>query len=140
MPVKDLQKKREIWNRWYQKNKSVHHARCRRYTIRKRDEMRAWLAEIKHDKACQKCGFSHPAALDYHHKSDDKEFSIADAVAKGYSKARILKEAAKCVLICANCHRIEHFNKRLGVVAQSGERTVVNRKVAGSKPVSPAKK
>jgi len=102
--------------------------------------MRAWLAEIKHDKACQKCGFSHPAALDYHHKSDDKEFSIADAVAKGYSKARILKEAAKCVLICANCHRIEHFNKRLGVVAQSGERTVVNRKVAGSKPVSPAKK
>ncbi len=85
------------------------------------------------------CGFSHPATLDYHRRNGEKEFSIADAVAKGYSKARILKEVAKCVLVCANCHRIEHFNKRFGVVAQSGEHTVVNRKVAGSKPVNPAK-
>lgn len=135
MPVKDRTKKREIWYRWYQKNKATHHARCRIITIRKRREIRAWLNELKRDKSCVRCGFNHPAALDFHHTRHDKEFNVGDVLRDGYSKERIEKGLAKCELICANCHRIEHH----GVVAQWEEHTVVNRKVAGSKPVNPAK-
>ena len=55
--------------------------------------------------ACTICGYSrHPAALQFHHVDPrEKAFSIADrGVARSLDRA--LAEAAKCVLVCANCH------------------------------------
>lgn len=139
MPNTDLIKRRETWNRWYQANKQTHHKRVRDHARRRRIELREWLNSLKEGKSCVRCGFSHPAALDYHHIKGKKLFHLAVAATVGYAREKILKEIAKCELICANCHRVEHLTKSKGVVAQSGERTVVNRKVAGSKPASPAK-
>lgn len=57
---------------------------------------------------CVRCGYNkNVAALQFHHKDDNKSFGIAKG---GHTKAfaTLLKEASKCDLICANCHAEEH--------------------------------
>ena len=55
--------------------------------------------------ACALCGYDRaPEALAFHHlQRDDKSFGIGQA---GSSRAipASRAEAAKCVLLCANCH------------------------------------
>jgi len=56
---------------------------------------------------CSRCGYNKdPAALEFHHHSGDKSFTIGAAANRGWEAVK--RELAKCVLICANCHRIEH--------------------------------
>lgn len=58
---------------------------------------------------CSACGNSfHPAAMDFHHldpTTKDKDpglmMSTSDEV--------LFKELDKCILLCANCHRIFHY-------------------------------
>ena len=55
--------------------------------------------------ACRACGYAgSAAALQFHHLDPaDKEFSIAgQGVTRSMARARA--EAAKCMLLCANCH------------------------------------
>ena len=69
----------------------------------------AWISDLKVESGCVDCGATHPAILDYHHiNPSEKEYSIANSVKNGWSKERILKEIEKCVVLCANCHRIRH--------------------------------
>ncbi len=59
--------------------------------------------------ACQRCGFDKSFnALDFHH-TDPTTKEYAPAKMKTRSEAAIIKELSKCELLCANCHRIEHF-------------------------------
>src|ERR1051326_1382193 len=55
---------------------------------------------------CQVCNYDrYLGALDLHHiDPTTKEFGIGD---KGYTRSweRVQKEADKCILVCANCHR-----------------------------------
>jgi hypothetical protein len=49
--------------------------------------------------------------LDFHHKKKNKNnFGIGKNRHKSYDKLK--KEAKKCILICANCHREKHFLKK----------------------------
>jgi 5-methylcytosine-specific restriction endonuclease McrA len=55
--------------------------------------------------ACQLCGYDRCiAALEFHHRDPrEKSFALSQrGVARSLEKARA--EAAKCVLLCANCH------------------------------------
>ncbi len=55
--------------------------------------------------ACRMCGYSRsPVALQFHHVDPaTKAFSLSDeGVTRSLARARA--EAAKCVLLCANCH------------------------------------
>ena len=56
--------------------------------------------------ACRICGYkNYIGALDLHHiDARTKSFGIGD---KGYTRswAVIQREADKCILVCANCHR-----------------------------------
>lgn len=56
---------------------------------------------------CQECGYNkNIAALEFHHiNPDEKEFQL-DMRNTSIEKLRI--EAAKCKLLCANCHRELH--------------------------------
>lgn len=59
---------------------------------------------------CQHCGGSfHPAAFDFHH-TGPKEGAVSDMIANA-SVAALAEEVADCVLLCANCHRIEHAQR-----------------------------
>jgi len=39
-------------------------------------------------------------------------FNVADAVRNGLSLDTIKKEIEKCIVLCANCHAIRHYNLR----------------------------
>ena len=53
---------------------------------------------------CQICGYDkYQGALQFHHLDPaTKEFALQSGVTKALDKMR--KEAAKCLLLCANCH------------------------------------
>jgi len=74
---------------------------------------RLWFDEYRSKLSCQECGFSHPGALQFHHrKTETKRYNISIIVAQAYSMKTILKEIAKCDILCANCHSIHHFETR----------------------------
>ena len=67
-----------------------------------------WFLDLKMDLKCEKCGFNHPAALDFHHLDPSKkEFKISGKL-NVKNKEKVLNEIKKCIVLCSNCHRIEH--------------------------------
>ena len=95
----------EYMRQWTEKNRE----RRRQLNAETRRRIYEWYNEYKATLRCERCGFSHPAALDFHHRVPaDKQFEIPRMVANGYSKEKILAEMAKCEVLCANCHRIHH--------------------------------
>src|SRR5205807_7072951 len=71
---------------------------------------------------CVDCGERDPVVLDFHHLHG-KTFNINRAYQ--CSIKRILEELAKCVLLCANCHRRREYRKRNGINADSGTQPMV---------------
>lgn len=59
---------------------------------------------------CLDCGGIFPSCVyDFHHlDTTTKEHNPSAVVKKGLEHAK--KELDKCVLLCANCHRIRHFD------------------------------
>lgn len=61
---------------------------------------------------CADCQTSyHRAVYDFHHNTPaDKEYAIGNEIVnRPLEELRV--EAAKCTLLCANCHRIRHAGK-----------------------------
>ena len=60
------------------------------------------------DGECEKCGYNeHLAALEFHHRDPkNKDFAIGGNMNRGWEFVK--KELDKCILLCSNCHRIEH--------------------------------
>ena len=98
-------KVRGYWRAWYNRNRlAVALGRTRRKT-----EVRRFVQEYKAALACLDCGESHPATLDFHHIDPaEKERSLGDIGKYGWSRKKTLAEIAKCVILCANCHRKRH--------------------------------
>ena len=108
MPILDPIKRREYRRKWYAKNRKseIGHVKRRKLEIRK------WLKEYKKTLKCSRCSENHPATIDFHHKDkSEKDQDISYFVAFGYSIDRIKREIEKCDILCANCHRKEHYKK-----------------------------
>jgi hypothetical protein len=94
-------------------------ANCHRkyHRIRPTKRGRAWVWDYKQENPCS-CGETNPACLDFHHlNSAFKKHSIANMLAIGLAKEKVLEEIAKCEIKCANCHRTHHSipNLEIGV-------------------------
>jgi transposase-like protein len=79
--------------------------RCRSEAVSKRRRLVKKKLVEKAGGRCALCGFDqHPAALQFHHVDPStKSFQIAEGgLTRGIEKSRA--EAAKCVLLCSNCH------------------------------------
>ena len=86
----------------------------KRYHNRRKEKFNKWFIDYKKKLKCEKCGISgeeHPYILDFHHINGNKRFSIGKA-GISYPKEEILKEIEKCIVVCANCHRIIQWNKK----------------------------
>jgi hypothetical protein len=62
---------------------------------------------------CIKCGLKETEILDvydFHHDSEEKEMNLGTLLARHRSMSKkVREELDKCVLYCANCHRVRHW-------------------------------
>lgn len=79
---------------------------------RNRDENKLrWVTKL--GNCCTDCKQTFPLEVyDFHHLDPkEKEFSPGSIM---YKKEELLEpELSKCILLCANCHRIRHFGTKI---------------------------
>ena len=98
------QPKKVIDRRYYENNKEKVYQR--RTDRRKR--LKEEAVKIAGGK-CSACGYNKClSALEFHHHQSNKEGNVSTLL-KNESRQKLLKEAEKCILLCANCHRELHF-------------------------------
>lgn len=68
---------------------------------------REFVQRVKRLSKCSKCSEDRWYCLDFHH-CGGKDLEISDMVT-GFSIERIKNEMRKCEILCANCHREEHY-------------------------------
>lgn len=117
MPKKfdSVEERRAYWREWYENNKSREDYKTKDKATKKRikKSRRAWWIEYKKKCSCSRCGISDWRVLDFHHLDpNDKETEISNLVARARTITGILEEVAKCVCLCANCHRITHCEEK----------------------------
>lgn len=69
-----------------------------------------WFLEIKSKLFCNQCHEDRYWVLDFHHINPDEKDTEVSALVYKSSKAKILKEIEKCIVLCSNCHRDLHYN------------------------------
>lgn len=113
---------KEKRKKYYEDNKEKIIKRCTEYAKQNIIASRKYKNKSKHSKKeiareyvrnikinC-KCGQNNYMSLDFHHKDvKDKKYSINKLISHGYKLETIKNEIDKCIIICANCHRKEHF-------------------------------
>ena len=114
MPYKDPNDPRKKENlrkssaRYYASNKEKVQAATNK---NKKDNRKLWN-EFKATQKCSTCGANHPAVIDFHHVVRDHTKQSVHHLAKNGQYKRAMEEIKKCIPLCANCHRIHHYEER----------------------------
>jgi len=98
--------------RWYQKNKDSHKKTVRKNKKRMIAEAQAYIWDYLSTHPCVDCGESNPVVLEFDHVRGRKKKAVGDLARQGYSIEAIQKEISKCVVRCANCHRVKTHKER----------------------------
>lgn len=106
-PEKRRAKQKEYSRRWYENNRKKHIATAGKNNRQRREQ---WLA-FKAQLSCTKCGARHPAIIDFHHIVRDDTYRSVFKLAGDGRIAAAMEETKKCIPLCANCHRILHFDE-----------------------------
>ena len=83
--------------------------------IRRKDitdiKCRIIIKRIKETVGCCKCNERHIACLEFHHKEPEEKLFQVSAFRNHCSNiTKLIREINKCLLICANCHKKEHYH------------------------------
>ncbi len=106
MPTKNKEKQLEYQRKHYKNNKEYYASRNKI----KREKISNWIKEYKKKICCCRCGQNHPATLHFHHLNpEDKRYDISLMKNSYCSIKTIQDEIKKCIVLCANCHAIEHW-------------------------------
>ena len=111
MPYKDeaiRKAKQKVYARkWYEGNRQEVIKRARKGRDRDRER---WIA-YKTKQRCSHCRKKHPAIIDFHHVIKEGKRSVNYLAVRKRNIAEAIKEAEeKCIPLCANCHRILHWD------------------------------
>lgn len=100
-----------------------------------RQSIKAMVRKLK-DKPCAECGERYPPwVMDFDHRPGvEKVLDLSRAVRKAWSERQILEEAAKCDVVCSNCHRDRTYKRAL---MKAADQTVLHTVEAGSTPAAP---
>lgn len=95
-------------------------------TIKQAEKMRDWLEDYKKNNCICECGESDHRCLDFHHLNpEEKLFDISTKASRGYGKDALLREIAKCKVLCSNCHRKLNYDKvKAGALERRAGRSV----------------
>ena len=96
-----------------QENSRLHQQKNKKQIVAavrlKLKERKNWAVDYKGGK-CKDCKKEFPNCVyDFHHLSSDMKEGNPSAFLR-LSLENAKKELDKCILLCANCHRIRHFN------------------------------
>lgn len=76
-----------------------------------REKNRNWIINFKKKSKCQKCGKNDYRVLEFHHcNKKEKDFAISWAY-NSTGLEKIKGEIKKCIILCANCHRLVHWEE-----------------------------
>ena len=90
----------------YEKNKEKYKAKARIHNQRYIQEGRMFVRGLKMSNSCVECFESHPDVLEFDHvEPSTKNTDVSYMAQHAYSLKTIEEEIAKCILLCANCHR-----------------------------------
>lgn len=113
MPFKDPEEKKrraKVYSRrHYEKNRDAYKQRSKEAKQKVRED---WW-EFKKTLKCINCGFAHPAALDFHHVIRGPDNRKVHRLVANHAFISAKKEIEKCVVLCANCHRIHHYEEAI---------------------------
>jgi len=111
-PPDDLDINNDDWlslsyDQQYYRASEKHRNSIKESSKNRRDRNRKWLDNVRSEESCRICGEARPETLDFHHIRDKRE-SVAVMAKHDYSISSIAEEIEKCVILCANCHRVYH--------------------------------
>ena len=111
MPYKDVNVKKLKHAQYSREHYLKNQAEIRERNAKTKREKRNEWVEFKSTLSCTNCGYSHPAVLDFHHVERKDKQSVHKLAQNGnYKAAR--EEIKKCIVLCANCHRVLHYEER----------------------------
>ena len=102
-------KNREKYLKYFKIYRETYQRKSRReYGKAASDKRQELRLKLKEGKSCVKCGYKeHSEILHFHHHNGNKKSTVANAC----TEKAIIEEAAKCILICPNCHAVEHIKR-----------------------------
>lgn len=103
MPYADPESKRKWFRDYYASNKERRDYN-KKHAAATKKRIREWFWDYKKTLACSKCGESHPACIQFHHRNRSEKTRDVNWFSWHGSKKRLLAEIAKCDVLCANCH------------------------------------
>ncbi len=114
MPYKDPEKKkayaREYMRNYYRGTENG--KRLARESNKRLAERRRKILEELKSVPCSDCGNKYPVyVMDFHHREGEEKIR---GVSHMTSVSAIIKEAQKCDVVCANCHRIRTWKEKYG--------------------------
>lgn len=112
MPYKDPEVKKQKHKAYSRKHYEENREEIKQKTKDTKAQLRKEWYDYKATLKCAHCGFFHIAALDFHHEDPrTKEGSVHEYISNGQF-AKAYEELKKCIVLCANCHRIHHHEDR----------------------------
>lgn len=98
----------------YEKNKDYYLQKDLYNIKEQRRNKTDFIRSYKEGKPCKDCGIVYPHyVMDFDHLPQfKKEIKIA-SFGKTYSIERLLKEFEKCEIVCANCHRVRTWTRKM---------------------------
>ena len=101
---------------WYENNPSI----WKNTNSIRNIKIRTLLSEFRLELGgkCKNCGEGREHLLDFHHLDPKQKDTAIGSILYYYgyseeSQKRAREELKKCVLLCANCHRHEHFLQKI---------------------------
>ena len=98
---------------WHQRNKARRNLKIKENRDRHRAETAHWLRDLKETTPCADCGNHFPYYVMQFDHLGDKEVNIAEVVRRDWCRARVQAELDKCELVCANCHAVRTYMRRV---------------------------
>lgn len=117
-PEEQKERARKNSLNYYYKNKELSATRAKKWRSENKEYVKQKQRETKRQRKidgiyylggkCNTCGcMFHPACFEFHHKDPKiKDSDLSKMLL--LSKEKFYMELDKCVLLCANCHRLEH--------------------------------
>ena len=113
MPYKDPIKQKEAQHRWYLKNKRLTRERDHLARVGALERNKEYLRRLRSRTPCADCGKKfHFSAMDFDHVSGTKIGCLSELAGARVRLERLKEEAAKCEIVCANCHRVRTWKRR----------------------------